>query len=372
MQTELTDAARLVLWGLKLQLEIGARPSRHDLARALMELVEKGRSDFGVAPGSFPIGAYQRTKEVTGIKVDPMERVSWLAALLPYLDERENYRNLYTNIYNRIDRDRSWRDPRNWLVARLQIPAFLDPDYPANLRSVMYPGLAVDAGATHFVGVAGVGLDAPEYREGDPAVEHKMGVFGYNRSTTLKSIPAERRKSLIVVIEVPGDGPAGITPWLAGGGSTVRGIPEDGSIQPFVGNYPRGRGVYVIMADGAVRFLSEKTPPEIFKAMCAIKGQLPEGFNLDKEAPKVDPNAQTPPQSKTPKEQPNIQLPTQGEQPKAPPPAPPAPAQEKSKLEQEKIHGYRQVADGQSSKQWIFGASAPREALYRGIAASGR
>jgi hypothetical protein len=47
----------------------------------------------------------------------------------------------------------------------------------------------------------------------------------------------------------------------------------------------------VIMADGTVRFLSEKTSDEVFKALATIKGEEPK-INLEKTAPKVAPPAE--------------------------------------------------------------------------------
>jgi hypothetical protein len=41
------------------------------------------------------------------------------------------------------------------------------------------------------------------------------------------------------------------------------------------------------MADGNVRFLSDKISPEVFKAMCTINGPAPR-FDIEKEAPKIE------------------------------------------------------------------------------------
>jgi hypothetical protein len=74
----------------------------------------------------------------------------------------------------------------------------------------------------------------------------------------------------IAVIQVPS---AYKNPWLAGGGSTVRGCPESGSVKPFVSEQPDGKkGTIAIMANGDVRFIADNIPDDVFKAMCTIKG----------------------------------------------------------------------------------------------------
>src|SRR5207248_4273011 len=77
-------------------------------------------------------------------------------------------------------------------------------------------------------------------------------------------------------------------PWIAGGGSTVQGVPETKSVQPFVSTEHGGkRGTFVIMADGSVRFVTDKISDDAFKAMCTINGG--EKVDLAKEAPVVTP-----------------------------------------------------------------------------------
>jgi type IV secretory pathway VirB10-like protein len=74
----------------------------------------------------------------------------------------------------------------------------------------------------------------------------------------------------IALIQVPS---AFKNPWLAGGGSTVRGCPETGCVKPFVSEQPDGKkGTTAIMANGDVRFIHDNIPDDVFKAMCTIKG----------------------------------------------------------------------------------------------------
>src|SRR5207253_340898 len=133
---------------------------------------------------------------------EPNNRVSWMAGLLPYLGHH--------TLYNHINFDKSWRDEDNWLAARSLVPQFLDPTYPVFSRYVGYPGMPLEAGATHYVGISGVGLDSAEYPAGDPALVGKLGVFGYDRATSLETIKQGRGLSnTVLMIRVPYDGPAG-------------------------------------------------------------------------------------------------------------------------------------------------------------------
>ena len=150
--------------------------------------------------------------------------------------------------------------------------------------------MPLEFGATHYVGVAGVGLDAATYKRGDPATAHKRGVFSYDGAASVTEIMAGRGTSnTVMMIQVPHDRGAGVTPWIAGGGATVRGVPEKNSVEPFsLGKDRSGKsigekgtkGTFVLMADGTVRFVGQDVSDEVFKAMCTIEGPAPEKFNL--------------------------------------------------------------------------------------------
>jgi hypothetical protein len=275
----------------------GIVPARHALARAGQQLGARGLSSAGVPPGNWPSGAFPRP---AGSRLDrePLSRVSWMAGLLPFLGHEA--------LFSRIDLKDSWRDPSNWLAARTLVPQFLDPTYPDAARYTTSPGLPVDLGATHFVGIAGVGLDAATYRPGDPATLHKRGVMGYEQSLSVAEVQKGRgAANTILMIQVPHDGVAGVTAWIAGGGSTLRGVPEKNSIAPFVLSKDRTnqiirhqgkRGTFALMTDGSVRFIDQTVSDDVFKAMCTVTGPAPEKFNLDRDGstPLVpDPNAKT-------------------------------------------------------------------------------
>jgi hypothetical protein len=227
----------------------------------------------------FPQGAFKRRVSATrgNRPWPPDQRVSWMADLLPHLG--------YDEVYRRIRFESSWKDSDNLIPSVTLIPPFLDSKATRGSWYVRYPGMTYDVASTHFVGIAGVGLDAAEYSAGDPSVAKKLGVFGYDRVTRLSDI-ADGLANTIVMAQVPSNFKS---PWIAGGGSTVRGVPETQSIQPFISTkYDGKRGTFVVMADGSVRFLAENTSDEVFKALCTIKGGEPTG-NLDQVAPLVPP-----------------------------------------------------------------------------------
>lgn len=298
--TQAHGIAAMLAGVLRTEIDAASFPSlRHNLGNAGKVLGDKGLSAQQVDPGSYPPGAFPRTNARNFTDKEPRNRISWMAALLPYMNQK--------SVYDRIQFDQSWRDPGNWLAGHATIPQFLDPTYPYAARHATVPGLPLEFGATHYVGVAGVGLDAATFKRGDPATVNKRGVFSYDGAASVAEIIAGRGVSnTVLMIQVPHDRGAGVTPWIGGGGATIRGVPEKDSIKPFVlGNDKSGKsisekgkkGTFVLMADGTVRFVGEDISDDVFKTMVTIEGQAPEKFDL-----KSDPNTQLipAPESKQP------------------------------------------------------------------------
>jgi len=149
-----------------------------------------------------------------------------MAGLLPFLG--------YEDLFKQINSKKSWRDEDNLKRGAVLIPQFLNPQFPRQSWRAHVPSLGVrDQGATHYVGMAGVGLDAADYKFGDKAVEKKLGMFGYERRTALKDV-TDGLSNTIYVIQVS---PTYPRPWLAGGGATTMGAPETKSVQPFVAQH---------------------------------------------------------------------------------------------------------------------------------------
>jgi hypothetical protein len=234
---------------------VASRPRVHELARALQAYVK--------AKGTFPRGAQPRPPNSDrGIDWYPDQRLSWLVDLLPFLGDGE-FKDL------EFDAEKSWNEGKNLLTAQVLVPQFLSPGDAGHAR-VRYPGKSGVFASTRFVGVAGVGLDAASYPAGNAAVAKKTGVFGYDRVTKPDDIRDEAENT-IAVLQVP----AGqISPWMAGGGSTLRGISEgDNPIKPFVCvEYKGKKGTYAVMADGKVRFIAADMKPTVFRSLCTIAG----------------------------------------------------------------------------------------------------
>jgi len=234
----------------------------HELAAATQEFLKK--------EGHFPRGAMPRSPSADRV-IDwrPDQRLSWMVELLPYVANGE-----FTDLRKRIEESSSWNDPPlNQYVGTTVIPQFLAP-LPADKREgyyIQYPGeKTMPLAATHFVGMAGVGLDAAEYRAGDAATAKLQGIFGYDRETKADDIK-DGLNQTILLIQVP---PEPKSPWIAGGGSTVRGVSTDlDCVQPFVCTKYEGKdGTFAIMADGKVRFIPASIDPKTFQALCTIAG----------------------------------------------------------------------------------------------------
>jgi hypothetical protein len=246
---------------------MASRPDPNRLAGALRQYATDRRQ--------FPAGLARRMPSPARANRPwhPNECVSWMAELLPYLG--------YDSTYAQIHMQRSWRDPENVAASVTIIPPFLSPDAPSTTWYAHYPGLKYDVAATHYVGIAGIGEDAADYS----AQRARIGVFGYERTTRLTDI-SDGLGNTIIVAQVP---PVYQAPWIAGGGSTIRGVPEKDSIKPFVSTTFNGkRGTVVIMADGSARFISENISDEVFQSLCTIHGGEPK-VNIEKTAPLLRP-----------------------------------------------------------------------------------
>jgi hypothetical protein len=316
---QLTADIQAEMLHAKGEAEMGSGRSRiHELAAALKTYTEKR--------GTFPRGTADRpsTAERAGRPWPPDQRVSWLAEIVRFLPQ---YSARYANdvVYPiGIDVNRSWRDNENRRAAVSLIPQFLTPRSAPGQWWIVYPGQRLAVAATHFVGVAGVGLDAATLPGDNP----RAGVFGYDRVTAVSQIK-DGAANTIAVLQVPAD--TYKMPWLAGGGATVRGVPEKDSVLPFVCTEYKGkRGTFAIMANGDVRFVPETIKDAEFKALCTISGGekvdvdkltvlVPPDQNELKTGPLPQPGDQTPAKEGTP--------PGKEVTPPAPPPtkAPPPP-----------------------------------------------
>jgi hypothetical protein len=199
----------------------------------------------------------------------PEERLSWLAALLPYLERKAMPQARWDALVASLDPAKSWEAPANKRARTTNVTTFLCRAHPSReLRSV--PGL------THYVGLAGVGVRAATFAADNP----DAGFFGYDRPLTDErlAIDPDRQKRLagatsylVIAAETTRDN----GPWVAGGPPTVRGIypdvPPFGVGAPFGGCHPGGCDT--LWLDGSARFLADSLPADLFAEMARINKQ---------------------------------------------------------------------------------------------------
>jgi len=207
--------------------------------------------DYHDHHGHFPRGT------VSAGMLPPDRRLSWMARLLEE-SAGEKTPRLWT--------DKPWDDPLNEEFVRRRIVRFQNPSVRRLVGSHGYP-------ATHFVGMAGVGPDAPALPIGHP----RAGVFGYDRRTRRKDI-TDGTANTILIMGVNDQ----LGSWAAGGKASIRPLTR----APYV-NGPdgfgtgRADGMSVLMADGSVRFLSANTDPRIVRRMAAMA----DGLDLELKIP---------------------------------------------------------------------------------------
>ncbi|HTI50696.1 MAG TPA: DUF1559 domain-containing protein, partial [Planctomycetaceae bacterium] len=201
--------------------------------------------NYLAAKNAFPAGAHPNP-------AIPLEkRISWIADVLPYLDQNGAFQS--------VDFTKAWDDPVHERLTKLDLNLLHTPG-PAE-------GVTIPAGYTQYVGIGGVGEDAPLL----PVTDPRAGAFGYNRVTKLVDIKDGTSNTLLVT-EASGN----FGPWIAAGPATIRSLTKkpyingpDGIGGPFKG------GVHAALGDGSVRFISENIDPKIFEALSTINGGEP-------------------------------------------------------------------------------------------------
>ncbi|MBX9585387.1 MAG: DUF1559 domain-containing protein [Gemmataceae bacterium] len=197
-----------------------------------------GDPDQPTSP-SFPPGCF-------GPGAVPEDRLSWMVAVLPYLEQDAVFRQF----------DAAGGYAGNLPAAQTWVRTYLCPAGDV--------ALAADP-VTHYVAMAGVGLDAP----GRPAGAAGNGFMGYDRRTTPAMI-RDGTSGTVALLETR----AGLGPWARGGASNLRGfdpadVPPAGDGRPY-GGHP---GVFHAgMADGSVRSVRLSVDPNRLAAAITIAG----------------------------------------------------------------------------------------------------
>jgi prepilin-type N-terminal cleavage/methylation domain-containing protein len=193
---------------------------------------------------NFPAGTHPHKT------LKPEKRLSWMVDILPFVEQAP--------LYNMIDMEQGFDSEANAKVLKNRpVPVYLNPKGDP---SGMKDGYSV----THYVGIAGLGKDAPTRAAGDP----KNGAFGYDRKTKMSDI-TDGTSNSIGIAEASKD----FGPWAAGGPSTVRALTQ----KPYL-NGPDGIGglnpavTNVLFMDGSVRALSKSIDPTVMEAISTIGG----------------------------------------------------------------------------------------------------
>jgi len=194
--------------------------------------------------GAFPSGTWPHPS------LPPERRLSWYASIMPFLDEQE--------LYNVLEKTEPWDAVLNQKVACTR---------PPYIRCPMDNGPRFgNPWTTSYIGIAGVGTDAPLLPKSDP----RSGVFGYDRQTTLADIKDGLANTMLISESGRANGA-----WLQGGPATVRGL--DPADKPYIGPGRQFGGLHpgcvlIALADGSVRVVDEKIDPKVFEALATMAG----------------------------------------------------------------------------------------------------
>jgi hypothetical protein len=230
----------------------------------------RGRDDFRATPGFMntadklrELGVAPEVPAGTVYRADlpPDRRLSWIGPLLPTLDPK---RIDGAALFARLDLMRAWDEGPNREVAAVPLAVTVSYAKPPETP----PG---SPAVTQFVGMAGLGADAPTLPPTRPA-DPRAGCFRYDGPTPFDAV-ADGLSQTILLGEVS----MNLGPWLQGGPATVRPLlTAPGSPPPlgfggqFGGNH--AAGAILGFADHSVRVFSPRTDPAVLASLCTIDG----------------------------------------------------------------------------------------------------
>lgn len=200
--------------------------------------------NYHATQNHFPAGT------VANEKLKPDERISWQATILPFIGQNA--------LRKTIDFEEAWDDDSNKKAASARIQIYQNPARPIT---------AEGPGETHYIGIAGLGKDAPTL----PVTSKRAGIFGINRKTRIADI-VDGTSNTMMTSEASGK----IGPWISGGNATIRPLTKKPYINgpDGIGSPYRG-GVHIGLADGSVRFVSENVDPTVFERLSTMADGQP-------------------------------------------------------------------------------------------------
>ena len=175
----------------------------------------------------------------------PIGMHGWMTDLLPHLG--------YEQLSAQIDRRRPWSDPANAPAMQTRVEPFLTPGTPYELTPT-------DHAPTHFAGVGG--RVETDFGTGD------LGIFGRNSQVTRDDVIDGLSQTMVA-----GEIAQSIPAW---------GEPDNWrSIGAGLNTSPQGfgnaddTGTHFLMADGSVRFLSNRTSLQTLQQLSTRNGSEP-------------------------------------------------------------------------------------------------
>jgi hypothetical protein len=203
----------------------------------------------------------------------PNQRLSWLVAILPNMDNRP--------LYLQINLAESWQSETNLPVAQRHFSNFLCPSaQPQGLAPgcSSLPSHLKTSFVTSYVGVAGVGPNAAFLPEGHP----RCGGFGHDRRTLYPDSFTDGVSQTILIIETAHEN----GPWAAGHWPTLREIDLE-EASPVGLDAPFGHrrtstlfwrrsshceGTHAALGDGSVRWIANTVDAKTLAAAATIAG----------------------------------------------------------------------------------------------------
>jgi hypothetical protein len=214
------------------------------VAKGQLESLGERLRQYAARHGKYPQGT-------VSAELPADQRFGWLAVLTA--ESEPNFRPV-------PQWNQAYSDPLNEGFTRRVRPELLNPLVSQKAGADRYP-------ATHYVGVAGVGADAP----GLPVTHPRAGLFGNGRTTRPEDVADGLSHTMAV---------AGVRDrlgsWAGGGSATIRPFVRE----PYI-NGPDGfgtgqpDGMFVLLADGRVQFLPKDTHPEVIRRLAAINDGQP-------------------------------------------------------------------------------------------------
>lgn len=246
----------MAAWGLLRLQEVSARVTCQNNQRVLgvaLHLYHDRNS-------AFPLGT------VPNDSLPPEKRLSWLASVLPYLEQApqraHDPNKRWSVLAGQLHLDQAWDAEANRPVVTTTIRGFVCPEQRG--RSSFSRSEEDERPLCSYPGIAGLGKDAATLPPGDP----NAGVFGYDRKTRIDQVTRGVSNAVMVAESASDNGP-----WAAGGFSTVRGLDREdrpflGPGRPFGGLHP---GIAnLLFVDGSARLFRIDAAPEVFENLVRI------------------------------------------------------------------------------------------------------